>query len=39
METLMQTLEATIAVRDPYIVGHQRRVSQIACNIGRETGT
>jgi HD-GYP domain-containing protein (c-di-GMP phosphodiesterase class II) len=38
MEALMQTLEAMMAVRDPYTVGHQRRVSQIACNIGRETG-
>jgi HD-GYP domain-containing protein (c-di-GMP phosphodiesterase class II) len=36
METLMQVLESTMAVRDPYTVGHQRRVSQIACNIGRE---
>ena len=27
-----------MAVRDPYTVGHQRRVSQIACDIGREMG-
>jgi HD-GYP domain-containing protein (c-di-GMP phosphodiesterase class II) len=38
MEALIEVLEATIAVRDPYTVGHQRRVSQIACNIGREMG-
>ena len=38
MEALMQVLESTIAARDPYTVGHQRRVSQIACTIGREMG-
>jgi HD-GYP domain-containing protein (c-di-GMP phosphodiesterase class II) len=35
MEALIQVLESTMATRDPYTVGHQRRVSQIACNIGR----
>jgi len=34
----MQVLESTMEVRDPYTVGHQRRVSQIACTIGREMG-
>jgi len=34
----MHVLESTIAARDPYTVGHQRRVSQIACTIGREMG-
>jgi HD-GYP domain-containing protein (c-di-GMP phosphodiesterase class II) len=38
MEALMQVLESTMATRDPYTVGHQRRVSQIACRIGREMG-
>jgi HD-GYP domain-containing protein (c-di-GMP phosphodiesterase class II) len=38
MEAVIQVLESTIATRDPYTVGHQRRVSQIACNIGREMG-
>jgi len=38
MEALMQVLESMIEVRDPYSVGHQRRVSQIACTIGREMG-
>jgi HD-GYP domain-containing protein (c-di-GMP phosphodiesterase class II) len=38
MEALLQVLESTMATRDPYTVGHQRRVSQIACTIGREMG-
>ena len=38
MEVIIQVLESMLAARDPYIVGHQRRVSQIACNIGKETG-
>jgi HD-GYP domain-containing protein (c-di-GMP phosphodiesterase class II) len=38
MEALMQVLESTMAARDPYTVGHQRRVSQIACSIAREMG-
>lgn len=38
MECLMQVLESTMAAWDPYTVGHQRRVSQIACSIGREMG-
>ncbi|MDO9070413.1 MAG: HD-GYP domain-containing protein [Deltaproteobacteria bacterium] len=38
MEALMQVLESTMATRDPYTVGHQRRVSQIACSIGRKMG-
>jgi HD-GYP domain-containing protein (c-di-GMP phosphodiesterase class II) len=38
MEALMQVLESTMEVREPYTVGHQRRVSQIACTIGREMG-
>jgi HD-GYP domain-containing protein (c-di-GMP phosphodiesterase class II) len=38
MEALIQVLESTMEVRDPYTVGHQRRVSQIACTIGREMG-
>ena len=38
MEAVIQMLELTIAARDPYTVGHQRRVSQIACSIGREVG-
>jgi HD-GYP domain-containing protein (c-di-GMP phosphodiesterase class II) len=38
MEALIQVLECMIAARDPYTVDHQRRVSQIACNICREMG-
>jgi HD-GYP domain-containing protein (c-di-GMP phosphodiesterase class II) len=38
MEALMQVLESTMSTRDPYTVGHQRRVSQIACAIGKEMG-
>ena len=38
MEALIQVLESTMAARDPYTVGHQRRVSQIACSIGKEMG-
>jgi HD-GYP domain-containing protein (c-di-GMP phosphodiesterase class II) len=38
MEALIQVLESMMAARDPYTVGHQRRVSQIACDIGREMG-
>ncbi len=38
MEGLIQVLESMMAARDPYTVGHQRRVSRIACNIGREMG-
>ena len=38
MEAIIQVLEFTIAARDSYTVGHQRRVSQIACNIGGEMG-
>jgi HD-GYP domain-containing protein (c-di-GMP phosphodiesterase class II) len=38
MESLIQVLESTLAARDPYTVAHQRRVTQIACTIGREMG-
>jgi HD-GYP domain-containing protein (c-di-GMP phosphodiesterase class II) len=31
-------LESTIAARDSYTVDHQRRVSEIACNIAKEMG-
>jgi len=38
MEALIQVMESTIALRDPYTVGHQQRVARIACTIGREMG-
>ena len=39
MEALIQVIESTMAARDPYTVGHQRRVSQIACNHRQGDGT
>jgi HD-GYP domain-containing protein (c-di-GMP phosphodiesterase class II) len=38
MEALIQVMESTIAARDPYTVDHQRRVTGIACTLGREMG-
>jgi HD-GYP domain-containing protein (c-di-GMP phosphodiesterase class II) len=38
MEALIQVMESTIAARDPYTVSHQRRVTQIACTIGKVMG-
>lgn len=38
MEAIVQVMESTIGARDPYTVGHQRRVTQIACAIGVEMG-
>ena len=38
MEAIVQVMESTIGARDPYTVGHQRRVTQIACAIGAEMG-
>jgi HD-GYP domain-containing protein (c-di-GMP phosphodiesterase class II) len=38
MEALIQVVESMMAARDPYTVDHQRRVSQIACTIGKEMG-
>jgi HD-GYP domain-containing protein (c-di-GMP phosphodiesterase class II) len=38
MEALIQVIESTIEARDPYTVSHQRRVTQIACAIGKEMG-
>jgi HD-GYP domain-containing protein (c-di-GMP phosphodiesterase class II) len=38
MEALVQVMEATIAARDPYTVNHQRRVTEIACSIGKKMG-
>jgi HD-GYP domain-containing protein (c-di-GMP phosphodiesterase class II) len=38
MEAVIRLLQLTKTARDPYMIGHQRRVSQIACNIGREMG-
>jgi HD-GYP domain-containing protein (c-di-GMP phosphodiesterase class II) len=38
MKAFVQVMESTIAARDPYTVNHQRRVTQIACSIGKEMG-
>ena len=38
MEAIVQVMESTIAARDPYTVGHQQRVTLIACAIGKEMG-
>jgi HD-GYP domain-containing protein (c-di-GMP phosphodiesterase class II) len=36
MVAIIQVMESTIAVRDPYTVGHQRRATQLACLIAAE---
>lgn len=38
METLIQVMESTIAARDPYTVHHQKRVTEIACEIATAMG-
>jgi HD-GYP domain-containing protein (c-di-GMP phosphodiesterase class II) len=38
MEAIVQVMESTMGARDPYTVGHQQRVTQIACAIGAEMG-
>jgi putative nucleotidyltransferase with HDIG domain len=45
LDSLRKSLDSTVAaiasmmeLRDPYTVGHQRRVSQLACAIGKEMG-
>jgi hypothetical protein len=38
MEALIQVMETTIATRDPYTVGHQQRVTRMACAIAQELG-
>jgi len=35
---IIQVLEKTVEIRDPYTAGHQRRVSDLAQNIAREMG-
>jgi PAS domain S-box-containing protein len=38
MEETIQALASTVEFRDPYTAGHQRRVAQLAIEIGREMG-
>lgn len=37
-EAIVQVLEKTVEIRDPYTAGHQRRVADLAHNIAREMG-
>ncbi len=38
MEATIQAVCRTVESRDPYISGHQKRVSQLACTIAKEMG-
>lgn len=38
MKDTIQALASTVEFRDPYTAGHQRRVAQLAREIGRELG-
>jgi putative nucleotidyltransferase with HDIG domain len=38
MEAIIQVMESALGARDPYTVGHQQRVTLIACAIARELG-
>lgn len=38
LEGTAQALAATSEKRDPYTAGHQRRVTQLACEIGKQLG-
>jgi len=38
MESIVQVLDSTISVRDPYTVSHQQRVSQVSVAIAAEMG-
>lgn len=38
MEDTIQAMAVTVEMRDPYTAGHQRRVSQLAIAIARQTG-
>lgn len=35
---IIQAFERTIAIRDPYTAGHQRRVAELACAIAQNMG-
>jgi HD-GYP domain-containing protein (c-di-GMP phosphodiesterase class II) len=36
LEGITKTLSITVATRDPYTAGHQRRVAELSLAIGRE---
>lgn len=38
MENTINTLSKVIEARDPYIAGHQERISKIATNISKKIG-
>ncbi|MDD3846140.1 MAG: response regulator [Syntrophorhabdaceae bacterium] len=38
VEGTVRALATTIEMRDPYTAGHQRRVAQLSCAIGRKMG-
>ncbi len=38
LEQVVQTLSATLEIRDPYTAGHQQRVSEIAVALAQEMG-
>ena len=38
MEKAVDAMGMTMEVRDPYTAGHQRRVTALACSIGKELG-
>jgi PAS domain S-box-containing protein/putative nucleotidyltransferase with HDIG domain len=38
MEAVVQAMVHTVEARDPYTAGHQRRVAQLACAIGKTMG-
>lgn len=35
---IIQVLEQTVEIRDPYTAGHQRRVADLACTVAEEMG-
>jgi len=37
-EAIIQVLESTVEIRDPYTAGHQRRVSELARSIAEDMG-
>ncbi|MFH1243201.1 MAG: HD domain-containing phosphohydrolase, partial [Pseudomonadota bacterium] len=38
LEGSIQAMAMTVVMRDPYTAGHQQRVAELACAIGREIG-
>jgi putative nucleotidyltransferase with HDIG domain len=38
MEAGIQAICRTVETKDPYVAGHQKRVSQLACTIAKEMG-